>query len=257
QGFRYFDHSARAASRGGSQYARDGGAFPAPAAIRQRAFARRELERPRRAVRPRYHRRPATHPRPRSQRGCPAGGHRCISAFRQRSGGPAGPRGGTRAAKIPARSARPHRPAGRDPRAALHRAAHSNRAKQQPGSGSPRAGGRRPPAPRSARHLMVKMILLAAALAALAFGQTVEEKETIQRTFPSVKRVEVENVFGSIRVAGYDGAAVELVAYETIRGESPEKVKQARLEVKLDISRDGDTLGIYVDGPFRCHCDDR
>src|SRR5262249_14892230 len=60
-----------------------------------------------------------------------------------------------------------------------------------------------------------------------------------------------------IRVAGYDGAAVELVAYETIRGESPEKVKQARLEVKLDISRDGDTLGIYVDGPFRCHCDDR
>lgn len=84
----------------------------------------------------------------------------------------------------------------------------------------------------------------------------VEEKQAIRRTFPSAKRLEVDNVHGSIRVTGYDGREVQVKADETVRADSPEKLQQARKEVKLDISDDKGTVRLYVDGPFRCKCDE-
>lgn len=91
----------------------------------------------------------------------------------------------------------------------------------------------------------------------LPFEKKFEEKEEIRKTLhfkdPSAKKeLFVDNVFGSIAVEGYSGQDVQLVAHRTIKASSEEKVKKAKEEVKLDISEEGNTVDIYVDGPFRC-----
>lgn len=108
--------------------------------------------------------------------------------------------------------------------------------------------------------------VLGAALAlALAAGMPAAEQQTpqtrtIERKFeladPSRAELEVDNVFGPIRVTGYDGRTIELKAVETVRGDSPDKIEQARREVRLDIKQDGNSVVLYVDGPFRCNCGD-
>lgn len=84
----------------------------------------------------------------------------------------------------------------------------------------------------------------------------VEEKQTIRKTLPAAKRLEVNNIWGSIRVSGYDGAEVQMTAFETIRADSQSKLADAKREVKLDISQQSETTRFYVDGPFRDHCND-
>jgi hypothetical protein len=89
----------------------------------------------------------------------------------------------------------------------------------------------------------------------------IEEKGTIHRTFqlghPSAaRRIQVDNLSGSIRVVGYEGREVEVTVEERVRAESKEKIAQARREVKLDISQQDNTVRLYVDGPFRCKCAD-
>jgi len=98
-------------------------------------------------------------------------------------------------------------------------------------------------------------LLMGAFSAIYAFDQ--EEKETIRQNFPSATRLEVDNVNGFIHVAGYNGTEIQMVAERTIRAESQERAAAAKREVKLDTTQSGDTLTFYVDGPFRCHCDDR
>lgn len=87
----------------------------------------------------------------------------------------------------------------------------------------------------------------------------VQAKETIQETlaFADASRereIRVDNIFGSITVAGTEERDVQLVAHQTIKARNQEKITQAREEVRLDISRDGGLIDIYVDGPFRT-CD--
>jgi hypothetical protein len=84
----------------------------------------------------------------------------------------------------------------------------------------------------------------------------VEEKEKIERTLrfqdlSQSKEVWVDNIFGSITVEGFDGQAVELVVYKTIKARNKEKIQKAREEVKLDIKEESNTIDLYVDGPFR------
>ena len=84
----------------------------------------------------------------------------------------------------------------------------------------------------------------------------VDQSETIRQTFPlagdAPKKVIVDNVNGSVHVTGYAGNELRLVAHKRLRAESPETAEQARRDVKLDISQDGNTVRLYVDGPFRC-----
>lgn len=101
---------------------------------------------------------------------------------------------------------------------------------------------------------------LAAYLLVLFFGAHglgVEEKETIQRSFSFLdpsgpKRVEVDNLNGSIEVVGYEGHDIQLVVSKTVMAESGERAQAAGREVKLDISQEANTIHLYVDGPFRC-----
>ena len=66
----------------------------------------------------------------------------------------------------------------------------------------------------------------------------------------------MDNVHGFIHVTGYNGSEIQMVVEKTIEAESAERLEAAKRDVKLDVSRDGDTATLYVDGPFRCHCEE-
>ncbi len=102
----------------------------------------------------------------------------------------------------------------------------------------------------------MKTILLLAGTLSLAYGVDLQERETIRQTFPAAARIEVDNVNGRIHVTGYNGNEIRMTAEKTIRAESEDRLGAAKREVTLDTHRSGDTLAIYVDGPFRCHCGD-
>jgi len=85
----------------------------------------------------------------------------------------------------------------------------------------------------------------------------VEEKEEIQKTlkFQDLSRPKelwVDNVHGSIEVVGYRGQEVQLTVQKTILARSKEKIQRAKEEVCLEITEEGNTIDLYVDGPFRC-----
>jgi len=87
----------------------------------------------------------------------------------------------------------------------------------------------------------------------------VREEETIQKTFAmsaanSPRVLEIDNVFGSIDVVGGAGDQAQLVVKKTVRAESKEKVEQAKKDVTLDINQQGNSVSLYVNGPFRCQC---
>ncbi len=86
------------------------------------------------------------------------------------------------------------------------------------------------------------------------------ESETIRKTFTltgAQKILDVDNVFGSIDVAGTNSDQVQLVVNKTIYAESKDRMEAAKKEVTLDITDQPDLLKLYVNGPFRCNCGDR
>jgi hypothetical protein len=88
----------------------------------------------------------------------------------------------------------------------------------------------------------------------------VQEQESIQKSFSMSgvphRSLEIDNVWGSIEVLGTNSDQVQLVVNKTIRAESKDKLEQARKEVTLDITEQAGSLKLYVNGPFRCNCDD-
>ena len=100
---------------------------------------------------------------------------------------------------------------------------------------------------------MKTLLILIGALSA-AYGFDEEAKETIRKNFPASARLEVDNVQGFIHVTGYNGSEIQMVAEKRIVAESKDRLDAAQREVKLDIKQSGDTLDVYVDGPFRCNC---
>jgi hypothetical protein len=84
-----------------------------------------------------------------------------------------------------------------------------------------------------------------------------KEQETIRKTFTlsaEHRTLEVDNINGSIEVVATDGNQVQMVVNKTLHAESKEKMEAAKKEVKLDITEQPDLLKLYVDGPFRCNC---
>jgi DUF4097 and DUF4098 domain-containing protein YvlB len=88
----------------------------------------------------------------------------------------------------------------------------------------------------------------------------VQEQETIQKSFSMAgtqhKSLEIDNVWGSIEVVGTNSDQAQLVVKKSVRAESKEKLERARKEVTLDITEQAGSLKLYVNGPFRCNCDD-
>lgn len=98
-------------------------------------------------------------------------------------------------------------------------------------------------------------IAILLACAAVAYGD-VEQKSAEQRSFTGAKKLILDNVLGSVEVTGYNGADLQVEATKTIEAESPERADAAKREVKLDMNQSGEVVRVFVDGPFRCHCDD-
>ena len=88
----------------------------------------------------------------------------------------------------------------------------------------------------------------------------VQEQETIQKSFSMSgtphKSLEIDNVWGSIEVLGANSDQVQLTVNKSTRAETKDKLEQSRKEVTLDITEQQGLLKLYVNGPFRCHCDD-
>jgi len=88
----------------------------------------------------------------------------------------------------------------------------------------------------------------------------VEEQETIQKSFSMAgvqhRSLEIDNVWGSIEVVGTASDQARLTVSKSIRAESKDKLEQARKEVTLDITEQEGLLRFYVNGPFRCNCND-
>jgi hypothetical protein len=92
-------------------------------------------------------------------------------------------------------------------------------------------------------------------------GLTQREQETIEKTFamPAAagrRTLEIDNVWGSIEVVGTASDRAQLTVNKTIRAESKAKIEQAKKNVTLDITQQGDALKLFVNGPFRCNCHD-
>jgi len=86
------------------------------------------------------------------------------------------------------------------------------------------------------------------------------DEEKIQKSFtlPAAgkKALEIDNVWGSIEVLADTTDKVELTVLRTNRAESKEKLERAKKEVTLDVTQEEGVLKLYVNGPFRCQCDD-
>src|SRR5947207_5706865 len=70
------------------------------------------------------------------------------------------------------------------------------------------------------------------------------------------RSLEIDNVWGSIEVVGTISDQLQLTVKKSVRAESKDKLEQARKEVTLDIAEQAGSLKLYVNGPFRCNCND-
>jgi hypothetical protein len=83
------------------------------------------------------------------------------------------------------------------------------------------------------------------------------DQETIQKTFnlsgAEPKRLLVDTLSGYIHVNGYSGSEVRVTVHRETRGYSNAALAEARREVTLDMSQQGNYVRLYEDGPFRNH----
>ncbi len=87
----------------------------------------------------------------------------------------------------------------------------------------------------------------------------VRDQENIQKSFvmpAGHKSLEIDNIWGSIEVVADTTDKVELAVARTNQAESKDKLERAKKEVTLDITQEEGALKLYVNGPFRCQCDD-
>jgi hypothetical protein len=86
------------------------------------------------------------------------------------------------------------------------------------------------------------------------------DEEKIQKSFtlPAAghRSLEIDNVWGSIEVVADTTDKVEMTVARTNQAESKEKLERAKKEVTLDVTQEEGALKLYVNGPFRCQCDD-
>jgi hypothetical protein len=107
-------------------------------------------------------------------------------------------------------------------------------------------------------------ICLLALLPALSFGQRnrdwpsswrVDDTEKIDRSFTfsggDARRLLVDNVSGFVHVSGSSGATAQVSVARRIRAVSDSAVQEAKRDVKLDMDQQGNSVRLYVDGPFR------
>ncbi|MFC2156738.1 DUF4097 domain-containing protein [Acidobacteriota bacterium] len=103
----------------------------------------------------------------------------------------------------------------------------------------------------------ITIVLLALAVVVFAAKDfRFEESERIQRTLSfegtsGPREIQLDNIFGSVKLTGTSGKNVQLVASKTIKARTKARIEKAKQEVSLDIAVEDNLIDIYVDGPFR------
>jgi hypothetical protein len=101
---------------------------------------------------------------------------------------------------------------------------------------------------------MMTRSLLGAAFALVLPVCAVEHNDTYQRTFPlgsGQRSLIVENINGIVRVAGDSGNDVRITVREHLSADTAELLATARNEVKVEMRQEGNTVRLYLDGPFK------
>ena len=107
--------------------------------------------------------------------------------------------------------------------------------------------------------LLVALAAISTALPALALEDSRTWRETKTFTAGGGPRIlELDGFRGDIVATGISatatrGDAVEIVVHEKVTGRSKAEIDEARRQVTVDLSQQGNRVKIYVDGPFRCH----
>lgn len=106
------------------------------------------------------------------------------------------------------------------------------------------------------KRLMLLIMLAVFLGGSSTVGSAIEEQDKIEKTIrfdrsSDGRLVIVDNVFGSVKVTGYSGDEVRMVAQKTIVAKSDNKLVLAKEEVRLEIIEDDGVVEFYVDGPFR------
>jgi hypothetical protein len=81
-----------------------------------------------------------------------------------------------------------------------------------------------------------------------------DEKESIQKSFDvsaNGRKLLVDNIHGYVHVTGYGGTQVQVSVEKHIFADTQEAITEARRDVKLDMSQQGNFVRLYEDGPFR------
>ena len=107
------------------------------------------------------------------------------------------------------------------------------------------------------KYAALPVFLLAlAVLASAAKDYRFEESDLIRKTLSfegtsGPREIQLDNIFGSVKLTGTNGKDVQLVAHKTIKARTKARIEKAKEEVVLDITVEGNLIDIYVDGPFR------
>jgi DUF4097 and DUF4098 domain-containing protein YvlB len=99
------------------------------------------------------------------------------------------------------------------------------------------------------------IVVGALVLSASLVRADVEDRNTTQRTFQMAsgpRKLIVDNVNGKVEITGYSGNTVDVTVREHWRADSADKLAEAKRDIKLDMNAEGNTVKLYVDGPFRC-----
>jgi hypothetical protein len=109
---------------------------------------------------------------------------------------------------------------------------------------------------RSALILAIAALPLAAAGWQDDHRWKLDEKETIRRTFDAAggsagRKLLVDNINGFVHVTGASGSQVQVTVEKHIYADSNEAMAEAKRDVKMDMSQQGNFVRLYEDGPFR------
>jgi len=97
------------------------------------------------------------------------------------------------------------------------------------------------------------LALLAGSWSADNWHAEIVETRTIREIIPleGLRSFAVDNLYGAITAVGDSGSDIRMVVSERIEAVDRAALEQARREVTLEISTDGDRILVCVDGPFR------
>lgn len=102
--------------------------------------------------------------------------------------------------------------------------------------------------------LLVVLAAISTALPALALEDSRTWREVKTFTAGGGPRVlELDGFRGNVTATTTRGDAVEIVVHERVTGRDREEIEEARRQVTVDLTQQGNRVKIYVDGPFRCH----